>query len=323
VTRGRGRTIGFRAQDSDLRPGVVVQAGPPAEACPPCLGHRHGGCLAHLAAVADAEPVACECDCHYPLEDFRLSRAALDDMDAHGTLADYVAAQQRGRAGQAEEFARVVAAMIEDPDLTGDLLLVGIYMARVYLLREPDLESLPMDRIARAVMPRGSMWYRSRQVLRLFKEDIRRYEPERNLMAADLCRAPMIRRAGECGQRANGGDWVTDPATGERTYLGACSRPEHHEWVRGVVANNREELERHPAPAAAANTGGVLTRHLPELNWEKFWRKVDPRWTPPPENEPRPASPRFELLVNVAPDGDDPEPAGGRPALTKIDGGWR
>jgi hypothetical protein len=91
VTRGRGRTRGYRAQDSELRPGkVVVPFGEKTTICVPCQRHKHGSCWAHQAALGIGGDPDCPCGCHVPLDEPMLTEEAIDDMAAHCTLADYV-----------------------------------------------------------------------------------------------------------------------------------------------------------------------------------------------------------------------------------------
>ncbi|MBP5884516.1 hypothetical protein QBA57_21445 [Streptomyces scabiei] len=91
MTRGAGRSRGYRPQDSELRPGkVVVPFGENTTICPACRQHRHGSCWAHLAAIyAGGEP-GCPCGCHVPLDEPLMTDEAIDDMAAHGTLAEHI-----------------------------------------------------------------------------------------------------------------------------------------------------------------------------------------------------------------------------------------
>jgi hypothetical protein len=91
VTRGRGHTRGYRAQDSELRPGkVVVPFGEKTTICVACRQHRHNACWAHTAALGIGGEPGCPCGCHVPLAEPLMTDEAIDDMAAHGLLAEHV-----------------------------------------------------------------------------------------------------------------------------------------------------------------------------------------------------------------------------------------
>ena len=95
MTRGRGHTRGYRAQDSELRPGkVVVPFGEKTTICPACRSHKHHACWAHLVALGLPGETGCPCGCHVPLDEPLMTPEAIDDMAAHGTLADHVKLQR-------------------------------------------------------------------------------------------------------------------------------------------------------------------------------------------------------------------------------------
>ena len=91
MTRGAGRSRGYRAQDSELRPGkVVVPFGEKTNICPACRQHRHNACWAHTAALGIGGEDGCPCGCHVPLDEPLMTDEAIDDMAAHGLLAEHV-----------------------------------------------------------------------------------------------------------------------------------------------------------------------------------------------------------------------------------------
>ncbi|MEW1803251.1 hypothetical protein ACIGO7_35545 [Streptomyces virginiae] len=91
MTRGAGRSRGYRPQDSELRPGkTVVPFGEKTNICPPCRQHKHGSCWAHLVDLGLGGEPGCPCGCHVPLDEPEMTDEAIDDMAAHGTLAEYV-----------------------------------------------------------------------------------------------------------------------------------------------------------------------------------------------------------------------------------------
>lgn len=91
MTRGAGRSRGYRAQDSELRPGkVVVPFGENTTICPACRQHEHQACWAHMVALGLPGDTGCPCGCHVPLDEPLMTDEAIDDMAAHGTLADHI-----------------------------------------------------------------------------------------------------------------------------------------------------------------------------------------------------------------------------------------
>lgn len=236
-----------------------------------------------------------------------------------------------------------IARMLADVECAGELLLVGIGMARCVDLGDPpstDDGHMDMRTIADHIYGRrhlntssilGTVHYdraetRPRRRIRgVFYADRRRYSPEvdgdRGFHGV-TCGRPMLRRDGLCGRGAAHDlrRRLTDPATGQRRTVGACSQKPCRAWFADLLARNAAELKAHPAPDPPANTGGILERHLPELDWWKIWAHVDEHWRPPPEGQ------RFERpkLTLVMAD-DDPEVTfrSERPALTVHEGGWR
>lgn len=241
-------------------------------------------------------------------------------------------------------YNRRLAGMLADPECVGEVLLVGMAMGRSLDLDDPgwgDDGSMPMKVIAERVygrrqLPpqilgtvhlseRGEIWPRQR-IRSVFYADRRRYSPDvdgdRSFHMV-TCGRPMLRRDGLCDRPAA---WdqrrrLTDPATGQRRRVGACSQAKCRQWYADLLERNAAELKAHPAPQPPANTGGVLERHLPEIDWWAVWRHVDPGWTPPPEGQ---TFHRPKLTLLIADDHDDvPVTAAARPALVVHEGGWR
>lgn len=135
------------------------------------------------------------------------------------------------------------------------------------------------------------------------------------------CGRPRVRTEGTCGRNASANHTkrLIDPATGERMWVGACTNTACKAWFAAVLERNERELATNPPPRPPANTGGVLERHLPEIDWWAIYRHLDETWTPPPENETW-HRPKLQLVLG------EPEPAvmpAERPALTVLEGGWR
>ena len=189
---------------------------------------------------------------------------------------------------------RTVAGMLADPDCTGDLLLIGMAVAR-HVELEPVEPSDPT-----AGLTWGDIcgpWLRESAVGiqylidRALQKDIRRYDPLIDAGQDVRCTAPMIRRAGACGQRANMQVLVRDAESGRGRWIAAC--PRHRDWHRQAWAQARMVK---PVTQPAANAGGVLPRHIPRVNWAKEWKRIDPGWTAPPEESTQPRRPALRLL---------------------------
>lgn len=94
MTRGAGRTRGYRGQDSELRPGKLVAFPGATTICLACQRHKHHACWAHMAALGIGGEPGCPCGCHVPLDEPLMTPEAIDDMAAHGTLAAHVKVQR-------------------------------------------------------------------------------------------------------------------------------------------------------------------------------------------------------------------------------------
>lgn len=221
-----------------------------------------------------------------------------------------------------------VRAMLDDPACVDDLLLVGLGLTcLIDFDRPPRLMAKHFRAVAGQVFPANTYGRGAyAQLLQVLKADIRRYDADEDPDSGAArywsiaCSAPMIRRAGTCGQHATVRVDVADHDTGRRKFIGACSRPEHRTWLKKVA--HRNDLAGTPPPTPAANTGGVLARHFPEVAWQKLWSWLDPKWTPPPEDAPW-RRPTLSLYLGDAdrPTGDvDPTPEPSRPTLAVVPG---
>lgn len=178
--------------------------------------------------------------------------------------------------------ARIVR-LIEDPAVTGDLLLIGFALAaqrdfgwkdetrRVASLLWPESEGFRLD-IA-------------------MKNDIRTYKPV--LPVARRCTHPLARKVGTCKRNAISSKFLTDWATGEKAYAGGCSK--HLAWFKEAMDINLEAKPDGP-PLPHANRGGALRVHFPRLDWRTFWRNLDPGWVEHPERESWP-KPDLSLVL--------------------------
>lgn len=254
--------------------------------------------------------------------------------------------QSRGAVNTHMELTRythTITDMHNDPDLIGDLLLIGMHWAAAVHLGTPPLDGLGRStataiygaafhgpRLATTNLFRQIRIAESgtRRVWDVIRSDIRRYTP--NTSRAAWCQRPIRRRTSQrdehpgdiCGRPTAGEahrPLFTDPTDGTRHSIGCCSRPRCVKWWQDLRTNNQAELATAgEPPTPVANSGGILARHLPELDWHTIYRALDPRWVPPPEVEPwRPPTLRLVIDVNCEDDVDVP-----RPNLSVIRGGW-
>lgn len=221
-------------------------------------------------------------------------------------------------------YERCVAALMDDPDVTGDLLLVGLWLARAVHLRTParwTFWQCTHDVFGPAHKPNTVLTEDLFRVKKAIRDDTPRYDVWVDNPGSQLCGAPMVRRAGTCGRNATTWGFQTDPATGRRVGLGSCRR--HHDWYREQSAKTDVALkslgDRVPQPAG--NTGGALARHLPQIRWPNVWRRLDPDWQPPAEGAP---TRKPTLSVHVTEEADfEPVADSAAPLLTVHEGGWR
>jgi hypothetical protein len=196
------------------------------------------------------------------------------------------------------DYRRRVSAMLDDPECTGDLFALGISLLDFAVLRI-DGDEKSWAYYGKRAWGESHNW-KIRDVLR---KDIRRYDALKDAESRDparRCGAPMVRRQGPCGQSAGLRALLTDADTGRKQWIAACSR--HRDWFESRVRANRAEVEVANPERPAANAGGVLARHIPEIDWETTWRKLDPKWTPPPESTPEevPLKPKLTLVLGGA-----------------------
>lgn len=179
----------------------------------------------------------------------------------------------------AQRYAKRVRAMIDDPECTGDLLAIGVALADMIDLNRDDGRNWSNIGI-RVYGPKGR-WSRLTHTL---GEDVRRYDALADADAnqwASKCGAPMVRRHGPCGKQAGRKTLITDPYTGRKQWLAACSR--HAEWFTKELIARRDAASDVEQIDPPANAGGVLERHFPDLKWEQVYEWVRPGWTEPGE----------------------------------------
>lgn len=220
-----------------------------------------------------------------------------------------------------------IARMLADPECVGDLFSLGVSLLDWVVLGlgqpEPEAEVVPDGVVKlpaksrRSKKPTGRpepqpwsyyaarVWDRPGRVHWRIKEvlrnDTRRYDAIADAESrgtARLCGAPMIRRAGPCNTSATVRGMLTDPYTGRKQWISACTR--HRDWFNEQVrANRAAEGDVQAIAVPAANTGGVLARHIPEIDWKHVWKQLDPNWVEPPESEDEPVEvmPKLRLIL--------------------------
>ena len=193
------------------------------------------------------------------------------------------------------EYRRRIAAMLADPECVDDLFSLGVALLDFAVLRHRDKKT--WDHYTDQVWE----FRHSGKTRSVLRGDIRRYDAIKDAdqgEPARRCGAPMIRRQGPCGQSASRRSMLTDDLTGRKQWIAGCKR--HEEWFNSQVRANRATIDEiADAVRPAANAGGVLARHIPEIDWHAVWLKLDPSWTPPPEREPEtvPVFPKLRLVL--------------------------
>lgn len=216
-------------------------------------------------------------------------------------------------------YDKTCAGLIADPDAKGDLLLIGLWLARATILRDPPSGEGRWSFDAISVALWGET-YRAILVKDVIRRDSPRYDPFVDNPRGSQCGAPML-RAPFCRRSVMTSGFATDPLTGRRVGLSVCGRRDHQAWYSQKRDDNKAALEAagDTVPTPAANAGGVLERHIRGIGWAKLYAAVDSRWKPPAEGSPS-RKPTLSVLRN-----DDFEPVAAmeRPSLVVHQGSWR
>lgn len=173
---------------------------------------------------------------------------------------------------------RRVAGMLADPECVGDLLLVGVVLAR--WLDFTYRSSTDADGLSDAEIDQAVFGGDGQRVAQTVLNDVRRYDPTGDADQVTCCGSPFSAGPGGCRRPAVKKVRLSQ-AGGEQRWVGSC--------IEHAVAFNALVVE-HGALAVpvtgAANAGGVLARHLPEFDWHEVYRSFDERWKPPREAAP-------------------------------------
>lgn len=226
--------------------------------------------------------------------------------------------KRKGGGGGKDGYDELVERIYRDRRMTPEsrelLLLLAWLIKRDPERRDADGEYVSTwDRAGRILGSRPRGRQDRPRVADLVDADRPRYEPDWGTWG-QTCRAPMIRRAGECGQHATGTAYSIDPATGWRTPQPYCRR--HAEWGHGVDAARHALGPVEPIP----NAGGLMPAYLVLKTGDDGWNRVygwasqwtHSRWEPPV---------KYGLCADSWPlPGEEPEPEPVRLRLAAVDG---
>ncbi len=188
--------------------------------------------------------------------------------------------------------------MIHDPDLTRDALLFALTLDEVLAMQReaghrgvgPDNDWVgQIGELARGPLEqdeRRRFW-----VKHVIADDVPRYEAALN-DGHPACVAPMIRREGPCGKPGTTRLIDYDPATGERAWIGLCSR---HRHLEESYQRRRQEWIANGTPTPPPNVGGVLMRYF-KTDWDTVYRWADP-YTRRSARKPEAVPPRPQLRL--------------------------
>lgn len=182
-----------------------------------------------------------------------------------------------GGGGGGDGYDRLVARVYRDTRMTPQsrelILLLAWLVARDPDRLHPDgTPSAPKTVWNRAVDILGEYPMGRRKGSRLadlIHADRPRYEPDRSGPEWHAtCRAPMIRRDGECGQPPVDHSRTVDPVTGWWTPVPYCRR--HEGWGRKLDAALEAAGPVEPIP----NAGGLMPSYLRANDGDEGWVSV-------------------------------------------------
>lgn len=187
--------------------------------------------------------------------------------------------------------------MLNDPDLTGDLLLFALGLDEVIATRQAQGRKTSGKSWTTAItrLVSGDEGYRRHWAKHVVERDVPRYEPAKSQGRG--CIAPMIRREGLCGQPGTAHVLDLDPMTGEGREGYLCSR---HRGREAVYLELKRQWHSNGKPCPPANTGGVLRRYF-NADWDAIYRWASP-WREPMEGgrEATPPRPTLRLIPGGA-----------------------
>lgn len=228
--------------------------------------------------------------------------------------------KRKGGGGGSDGYDALVARVYQDPRMTPEareLILLLAWLAARDPNRYDENGNLVnwRKRASDILGEYGSGRRRGSRLADLLYADRPRYEDKRDGWEERKCAAPMIRRAGPCGQQGVGHDYTVDQETGWRTPVWYCRR--HESWGRDL----RAQRVANPGPEPIPNAGGLTTSYLlvegQEGAWARLYKEaalwnLDRFWEPPktygvvadnwpvPGKDPVPQRARLRLVLGGA-----------------------
>lgn len=228
--------------------------------------------------------------------------------------------KRKGDGSGGDGYDALVARVYQDQRMTPEareLILLLAWLA----VRDPnrydsDGNLINWRKRACAILDKDFPSRQSR-LADLLYADRPRYEDVRDGWEQRTCAAPMIRRAGLCGQHGVEHDYTVDQATGWRTAVWYCRR--HEGWGR----NLRAQRLANPGPEPIPNAGGLVTSYLmtegegQAESWGRLYKEAavwhyDRHWEPSksygvvaddwpvPGKDPVPPRARLRLVLGDA-----------------------
>ena len=158
--------------------------------------------------------------------------------------------------------------MLNDPDMTGDLLLLGLAVVQFqwWQVAATKKERLASPGWVRQI--EGWAGKREGWVKGVVADDVPRYEaPEIGLWK---CVAPMLRRDTPCGSATGVSLRWAIRADGRMVPALACTR--HREWQTTTVQAGLDAWTAAGEPKPEHNSGGALVRHFGSQWTQMYWR---------------------------------------------------
>lgn len=155
--------------------------------------------------------------------------------------------------------------MLQDPKLTGDLLLLAVGMSEFL----QTTEYLTTKKWSAAVCQ--LLGWESHYMRMVVRKDVPRFEAPRDRYGCDA-QLPVAKR--RCGRSAAYTPRIMTAATGEWVYFPACTQ--HRAGVEKIANASRIDWERAGKPKPAPNTGGALAAYF--TNMDALYEQVAPRY---------------------------------------------
>ncbi|KPI31420.1 hypothetical protein OV320_2636 [Actinobacteria bacterium OV320] len=239
---------------------------------------------------------------------------------AHVQQAPVRKRKRKGGGSGGDGYDALVARVYQDQRMTPEarelILLLAWLSARDPDRYDTDGTQISWRKRASKILGEyGPGPRRGSRLADLVYADRPRYEDKHVEWGQRVCAAPMIRRAGLCGQHATDRDYTVDQETGWRTAVWYCRR--HEPWGRDL----RAQRLANPGPEPIPNAGGLITSYLMAEGQEEAWArlykeaavwKIDSFWEPSktygvvadnwptPGKDPIPQRARLRLVLGGA-----------------------